>query len=245
MNARRDCTASGSLMGTGCGTALSCANDSADGDGTCSVWYRFAHKDSIDWPVSPFEVTSIKYAICMTAPLFLLGTTASSYGQQEKQQEGHAQEEKPAQEHAKPAPQQHAQESKPAAAPHEQAAKPAAQQHTQSSAHSTQTHTTTTVSHTTESYAASQNHGDGGHDAHGRISEAHYSASFGSQHSFHVNRGDYDHRRFAYGGYNFGFVQPWPVGWGHDDDVFVVYTDGGYYMYNRAHPGLRLSINIL
>src|SRR5579863_10049826 len=60
--------------------------------------------------------------------------------------------------------------------------------------------------------------------AHGRISEAHYSASFGSEHSFHVNRGDYDHRRFAYGGYNFGFVQPWPVGWGYDDYVDVVYT---------------------
>jgi hypothetical protein len=187
----------------------------------------------------------MKYEICMTALLFQLGTTASSYGRQEKQQEGHTQEEKSAQEHAKSAPQQHAQESKSAAAPHEPAAKPAAPQHTQSSAHSTQTHTTTTVSHATESHTASQDHGDGGNGAHGRISEAHYSARFGSEHSFHLNRGDYDHRRFAYGGYNFGFVQPWPVGWGYDDDVYVVYTDGGYYMYNREHPGLRLSINIL
>jgi hypothetical protein len=24
----------------------------------------------------------------------------------------------------------------------------------------------------------------------------------------------------------------------------VMYTDGGYYMYDRFHPGLRLSINI-
>jgi hypothetical protein len=23
-----------------------------------------------------------------------------------------------------------------------------------------------------------------------------------------------------------------------------MYTDGGYYMYDRFHPGLRLSINI-
>jgi hypothetical protein len=34
------------------------------------------------------------------------------------------------------------------------------------------------------------------------------------------------------------------VGWGYDD-VYVMYSDGGYYMYDRIHPGLRLSINIL
>jgi len=189
----------------------------------------------------------MKYAISMTALLFLLGTTASVYGRQEKPQEehsegGHAQEPKPAQEHEQPS---HAQESKPAAAPHEQAAKPAAQQHTQTATHSTQTHTTTTQTHTTQAHAAAQNHGGGGNGAHGRISDAHYSASFGSGHSFHVNRGDYDRHRFAYGGYNFGFGAPWPVGWGYDDDVYVIYDGGGYYMYDRVHPGLRLSINIL
>ena len=80
---------------------------------------------------------------------------------------------------------------------------------------------------------------------HGRISDAHYASSFGSGHSFHVNRGEYNSRRFDYGGYSFGFVDPWPVGWGYSDDVYVVYTDGGYYMYDHIHPGLRISINIL
>jgi hypothetical protein len=194
----------------------------------------------------------MKHAISMTALFFLLGTTASVYGRQEHGQEGqfeagHAQEAKPAQEHAQPS---HAQEPKQAAqheaaAPHTQAAKPAAQQHTQTAAHSTQTLTTTTQTHATQSHAAAQNRGGGGNGAHGRISEAHYSASFGSGHSFHVNRGDYDRHRFAYGGYNFGFGAPWPVGWGYDDDGYVVYDGGGYYMYDRIHPGLRLSINIL
>ena len=187
----------------------------------------------------------MKYAISMTALFFLLGTTASVYARQEKPAEhsesGHAQEAEPAQEHAQPS---HAQESKPASAPHEQEAKPAAQPHTQA-AHTTQTRTTTTTTHATESHATAQNHGGGNDGPHGRISEAHYSASFGSGHSFHVNRGDYDRHRFAYGGYNFGFVQPWPVGWGYDDDVYVIYDGGGYHMYNRIHPGLRLSINIL
>jgi len=82
------------------------------------------------------------------------------------------------------------------------------------------------------------------HD-HGRISNDRYARHFGREHSFHVNRYDYDHRRFRYGGYGFGFVEPWPVGWGYSDDVYVEYTDGGYYMYNRFHPGLRISVNIL
>jgi hypothetical protein len=188
----------------------------------------------------------MNYAISMTALLFFLGTTASAYGRQEKPAEhsegGHAQEARPAQEHAQPS---HAQESKPAGASHQQEAKPAAQQHKEAATHTTQSHTTTTTTHTTESHATAQNPGGTNHGPHGRISEAHYSASFGSGHSFHVNRGDYDRHRFAYGGYNFGFVQPWPVGWGYDDDVYVVYDGGGYYMYDRIHPGLRLSINIL
>jgi hypothetical protein len=80
---------------------------------------------------------------------------------------------------------------------------------------------------------------------HGRISDDHYATHFGSRHSFHVNRGDYDHRRFWYGGYQFGFIDPWPIGWGYSDDVYVEYDDGGYYMYNRFQPGVRISIDIL
>jgi hypothetical protein len=78
-----------------------------------------------------------------------------------------------------------------------------------------------------------------------RISNHHYAGRFGREHSFHVNRRDYDHRRFRYGGYAFSFVDPWPMGWGYSDDVYVEYTDDGYYMYNRFHPGVRISIDIL
>ena len=192
----------------------------------------------------------MKYAISMTALLFLLGMTASVYGRQEHGQEGHseaghAQVAKPAQEHAQPA---RAQESKPTAqheaVPRTQAAKPATQQHTQAAAHSTQTHNAANQTHATQSHAAAQNRG-GNNGPHGRISEARYNSSFGSGHSFHVNRGDYDRHRFAYGGYSFGFGAAWPVGWGYDDDVYVIYDGGGYYMYDRFHPGVRLSINIL
>ncbi|MGD0426059.1 MAG: hypothetical protein ABSC10_05005 [Candidatus Acidiferrales bacterium] len=192
----------------------------------------------------------MKFAISMTALFMLLGSTAITYARQEKGQEGHsegghAQAAKPAEQHAQPA--QHAQQAKPAAqhaqaAPRTQSAKPAAQAHTTSTSHAQQTHTATNQSHAAQSHSSAANRDGGG--SHGRISDAHYNASFGSGHSFHVNRGDYDRHRFAYGGYNFGFGAPWPVGWGYDDDVYVMYTDGGYYMYDRFHPGLRLSINI-
>ncbi len=78
-----------------------------------------------------------------------------------------------------------------------------------------------------------------------RISNRRYAGRFGREHNFHVNRRDYDHRRFRYGGYAFGFIDPWPIGWGYSDDVYVEYTDDGYYMYYRFHPGVRISIDLL
>jgi hypothetical protein len=96
-----------------------------------------------------------------------------------------------------------------------------------------------------QSAQRSRNDGDRGGGGHGRISDEHYRASFGSGHNFHVNRGDYDHRRFNYGGYSFGFIDPWPEGWFYTDNVYIVYEEGGYYMYDAIHPGMRISVNIL
>jgi hypothetical protein len=81
--------------------------------------------------------------------------------------------------------------------------------------------------------------------SHGRITDDHYRASFGNEHHFRVNRGDYDNRRFEYGGYAFGFIDSWPSDWYYTDDVYVVYDNGNYYMYNVIHPGIRISVNIL
>jgi len=84
----------------------------------------------------------------------------------------------------------------------------------------------------------------GGH--YGRISDANYSAHFGRGHSFHVGRpqmiGGYN--RFQYGGYWFGFNEGWPVGWDYNDDFYVEYIDGAYYLFNLRHPGFRLTLNI-
>jgi hypothetical protein len=204
----------------------------------------------------------MKFVISTAALLLLLGTSASAYARQEKGQEQQKQEAKPAQQHeqqAKPS-QQHQQQSKPAT--HQQSTKPAqqqhsqqqhTQQHTQQAAHNnqSQTHNAThtqqghSQSRTRQTRASNGNNGNNGRSDHGRITNEHYTASFGSEHRFHVNQGDYDHRRFDYGGYSFGFIDPWPMGWGYGDDVYVVYVDGAYYMYDVVHPGVRLSINIL
>ena len=81
----------------------------------------------------------------------------------------------------------------------------------------------------------------------GRIPDDRFHANFGRGHDFHMGNpvlvGGYS--RFQYGGFWFGFVQPWPSGWYYTDDVYIDYVDGGYYMYNPVHQGVRISINIM
>jgi hypothetical protein len=53
--------------------------------------------------------------------------------------------------------------------------------------------------------------------------------------------------RFAYGGFSFMLLDPWPDSWAEDwydsDDLYVVY-DNGYYLYNRNYPGVGLAISV-
>jgi hypothetical protein len=198
----------------------------------------------------------MKFTITAAALLLLLGTSASAYARQGKgneghSQAGHSQAARPTQTQARPAQQQR--QARPAAQQQTRTARPAQQQHTQQAAR-TQRPQTQAVNRSQQgnggrSQARAQQTraagGNRGNYAHGRISDARYASNFGSGHSFHVNRGDYDRRRFEYGGYSFGFMDPWPIGWGYSDDVYVVYADGGYYMYDRFHPGVRISVNIL
>ena len=204
----------------------------------------------------------MKFPIATAVLLVLFGATVSAYARQEKGREEHGQEQKakPAEQKDRPAQQQPqaqpaAHEAQSAAHQQTQNARPAEQQRTQQAAHTQQpqTHAVNqnrterpnngqSQEHAQQTHAVAENRGG---SQHGRISDAHYASHFGSGHSFHVNRGQYDSRRFEYGGYSFGFVDPWPVAWGYSDNVYVVYTDGGYYMYDNVHPGLRISINIL
>jgi hypothetical protein len=80
-----------------------------------------------------------------------------------------------------------------------------------------------------------------------RIPDDRFRANFGREHVFVINQPEMvgGYSRFQYGGFWFGFVQPWPVGWYYTDDVYVDYIDGGYYLYNPYYPDARVSISVV
>ncbi|MGB6689578.1 MAG: hypothetical protein WBE76_17220 [Terracidiphilus sp.] len=51
--------------------------------------------------------------------------------------------------------------------------------------------------------------------------------------------------RFVYTGYTFIFVDPWPAGWALGDDCYIDYVDGGYFLFDVAHPGVQITLTIL
>jgi hypothetical protein len=78
----------------------------------------------------------------------------------------------------------------------------------------------------------------------GRIPEDRFKASFGEEHRFHVDRGDYDRdRHFQYSGFSFGFVDAWPNNWLYTQDVYVIEIDGVYYLCNPMYPGVNIQLS--
>ena len=168
-----------------------------------------------------------------------LGATAPAYGQQEEhgQQGEHAQQEdkkvqqdRPAQQEEKRAQpeEKRAQQEKPSQQDEKRAQqeqkpqqeKPAAQHEQQA---------------------------ERGNGNHGRIPDDRFRAHFGHEHVFVINRPVIveGQPRFQYGGYWFGFNESWPVGWAYSDNVYVDFVDGGYYLYNPVHPGIRIVIVVI
>jgi hypothetical protein len=80
-----------------------------------------------------------------------------------------------------------------------------------------------------------------------RIPDNDYRSHFGRGHEFRIGTpmlvGGYS--RFQYGGYWFGFVDPWPANWYYTDDVYVVYTNGGYYLCDPSYPGTQIAISVV
>lgn len=167
-------------------------------------------------------------ALVGTAALFLLFSTAApSYAQDQHPQDDKAKpEEKPKPEESKTPhdsakPQNEAPKDHPADT---KEAPPRAQdEHSRE-----QNKTTTTTTRTT------------------RISDTEYKAHFGREHTFHIGHPEIVGGRphFSYGGYSFVISQPWPAGWGYDDDVYVIDANGVYYLVDVAHPGVQLALVI-
>ncbi|MGB8473134.1 MAG: hypothetical protein WCE61_03480 [Candidatus Acidiferrum sp.] len=78
-----------------------------------------------------------------------------------------------------------------------------------------------------------------------RIPNAYYNNYYGPEHSFLLYNMPFmevgGFPRFQYNGYWFTCLDPYPQYWGNDwyqtDDVYVAYSDDGYYLYNRRYPG--------
>jgi hypothetical protein len=85
------------------------------------------------------------------------------------------------------------------------------------------------------------------HVAQRRIADEHFRSRFGRDHHFAVRHVTVvgGERRFAYGGYNFAFGQPWPSGWRYTDDCYIDFVDGAYYLFNVRHPGVRIAVNVV
>jgi hypothetical protein len=67
-----------------------------------------------------------------------------------------------------------------------------------------------------------------------------FRAQIGREHHFHVARSE--DRRISYGGYYFTYGEAWPSGWDYNDDVYIDYGDGQYYLIDLRHPGVRLLL---
>ena len=85
-----------------------------------------------------------------------------------------------------------------------------------------------------------------------RIPENRYNGYFGPDHGFVIYNQSYmvvgGFPRFQYNGFWFGLVDPWPDYWGDNwyetDNVYVVYENDGYYMYNQRYPGVGIAISV-
>ena len=85
-----------------------------------------------------------------------------------------------------------------------------------------------------------------------RIPKDRYHGHFGRNHFFRIYSlpmqiyGGFP--RFQYNGYWFCMLDPWPEswseGWYENDDVYVIYSNDGYYLYNRSHPGVGIAISV-
>jgi hypothetical protein len=189
----------------------------------------------------------------------LLGSSAAVYAQHDQQ--GHEQEGK---EQARPA-QQHAQPARPAPAKPQpsyggayhggvQANGPThgGVHHSGVPQHQGQVHAGFVQS---RAHSWSGDHHTwtqrGGYNGY-RIPDDRFKLYFGNAHFFRISGlplvfvGGYP--RFQYDGYWVTFMDPWPESWPDNwyetDDVYLDYTNDGYYLYDRERPGIGIAVTV-
>ena len=176
----------------------------------------------------------------------LVATSAAIYAQDEKQQEDKPKQEEPKrqeepkkQEEAKPAGKQD--EMK---APKQEEAKPSKQEKNDQKEMEKQQRN---EMKTDRQEAAPQGHArPAGKSAH--IPDQKFHAQFGRSHTFHPSRPvvvQGGQQGIVYGGYTFVFVDAWPAEWAYDDDCYVDYVDGEYFLFDLLHPGVRIALFVV
>lgn len=83
-----------------------------------------------------------------------------------------------------------------------------------------------------------------------RIPDARFRLYFGSGHPFRIAALPLvfvgGQPRFQYDGYWVTIVDPWPESWGPNwyetDDVYLDYTNDGYYLYDRQYPDYPIAV---
>jgi flagellar motor protein MotB len=199
--------------------------------------------------------------------LLLLGTVGPTCAQQEQQPEDkpHKQEQKPKpekQQEAKPQKQEERQakgqqeqekkqqqEKKSTKQEQQQDAKPQKQEQQQEKSQLKQQ----AVWQEHRAHDWKSEHRDwqqrGGYNGY-RIPEDRYRGYFGPSHAFRIYSYPVvvvdGYPRFQYGGFWLSVVDPWPEYWSDDwydnDDVYIEYYGGGYYLYNRRYPQDRIAV---
>jgi hypothetical protein len=208
--------------------------------------------------ISVMEATLMKPVelISTGVLLLVLGTVAPMYAQQEQ----HEQEGKPPkqEQEAKGQQEQQQKQQQRARGQQEQQRQPQRQQQAKRPSQQEQRghageHRAVWPQHRARSWQAEHRTWQqrGGYNGY-RIPEDRYRVRFGPRHWFRIYRypvevyGGYP--RFQYGGFWFGFMDPWPEYWSdnwyENDDVYIVYSEDGYYLYNRRHPRDRIAITV-
>jgi hypothetical protein len=77
-----------------------------------------------------------------------------------------------------------------------------------------------------------------------RLETREFRDHFGQRHRFRPGWIGGGYNEFGYGGFTFGFLEPWPIGWSYNDDVYVMDVDGGYVLCNPLYPGITVGVII-
>jgi len=187
----------------------------------------------------------MKLTRLMTTAVLSLTLVAAAPAFAQEQHEQEEQKAKPAQEDKKTQPEKSArQEERPAAQP-EKNAKPEAgsAKHEENNRPAEKNAKQAEKNTQPAERNVPQQQQRAGNNGGGRIPEANFKAHFGQQHTFRVSQSDYSNHRFQYGGYWFGFSDPWPSNWLYTQNVYVIEINGVYYLCNASFPGINLALS--